>query len=126
MANAPTLALPGTSSRCTRRFCDGCVDEFEQGADSPTAIPIKRASIVFRTWFACFVGSRYGKRSKSAVVYGGPVRRRGVARRIVSGRWNISLPSRPCVRDGDRPVRNALHARPAIERGGARACERWL
>src|SRR5579863_7283070 len=114
MANAPTSALPGTSSRCTRRFCDGCVDEFEQGA------------IVFGAWFACFVGSRYGKRSKSAVVYGGPVRRRGVARRIVSGRWNISVPSRPCVRDGDRPVRNALHARPAIERGGARACERWL
>ena len=25
---------------------------------------------------------------------------------------------------GDRPVRDALHARPAIERGGARACER--
>jgi len=33
------------------------------------AIPIKRVAMVFGTRFACFVGSRYGKRSKSAVVY---------------------------------------------------------
>src|SRR5579863_4378400 len=124
MANAPTLALPGTSSRCTRRFCDGCVDEFEQGGDSPTAVPIKRESIVFGTWSGCFVGSWHGKRSKSAVVSGEPVQRRSVARRIVSGCWDISLPFRPCVREGDWPVRDALHARSAIERGGARACER--
>jgi hypothetical protein len=37
--------------------------------DTPTAIPIKRAAIVFGTSSACFVGSLYGKRSKSAVVY---------------------------------------------------------
>jgi hypothetical protein len=43
---------------------------------------------------------------------------------LFSGRWNISLPLRPCVREGDRPVSDAVHARPAIERGGARACER--
>src|SRR5271165_2368157 len=38
---------------------------------------------------------------------------------------NIPLPLRPCIRGGDRPVRDAVHARPAIERGGARACEWW-
>jgi hypothetical protein len=89
-------------------------------------IPIKRVAMDFGTSFACFVGSRYGKRSKSAVVTGEPVQRRGVARRIVCGCWNISPPLRSCVRQGDRPVCDALHARPAIERGSARACERWL
>src|SRR5580658_1145823 len=90
------------------------------------AISIKREAIVFGTRIVCFVRSQYGKRSKSFVVNGEPVQRRGVARRIVRGRWNIPLPLRPCVREGDRPVCDALHARSAIERGSARACERRL
>jgi hypothetical protein len=96
------------------------------------AIPIKRAAMVFGTWFACFFGSQYGKLPKSAVVYGWPVPRRAVARQIVSGRWNIPLPLRPWVRGSDagqiehgRVLMSLQLASPAIGAGAVSIIVIW-
>jgi hypothetical protein len=104
----------------------GARPEFFKLRRRSDAIPIKREGMVFGTWFVASLGADMESVRKALWVmesrFGGEVS----LDEFFSGRGNISLPLRACVREGDRPVRDAVHARPAIERGSARACERRL